>query len=183
MGGRRAPELTTMPNREQIGGDRAGTDHIGGTLGSDVAGAAVGKDIQNVSINLGDKTPGEIAQILAGLTRQSDRLQIAVYGDASVGAPGVVARLTKIDDLAAQMGALSKEMAELTRALLGDDRYKSVGLVQQVQQLTIINERRERWRQLSTWALAILAASQIAGWIAMWRIYVLYAAIAHGLGQ
>lgn len=154
-------------------------DRVEGTLGSNVAGAAVGQDIQQVSINLGDRSVGEIAQILADLTRRSDRLTIAVMGDAEIGAPGVVARLDKIDQLSQQFGSLAGEMAALSRALLGDSRYQSVGLVQQVQILTAVSERRERWRLISTWALGVLAISQIAQWVAVWQIYLLVV----GLGK
>lgn len=156
-------------------------DRIDGALGDDVRAGAVGKGINQNIINLGDKTPGEIAQILADLTRRSDRLQIAVLGDADIGAPGMVARLQRIDELTGKVDSLADDMGTLMRALLGDDRFQDMGLVKEVRILSASSERREWWRLVSTWALAILAISQIAQWVAVWRIYALYAALLHGL--
>lgn len=72
-------------------------DSIAGNLGENVSRSAVGKDIQQVSINLSDKTPSEIAEIVRQLAQRSDKFQIALMGDAELKIPGVVVRLNEID--------------------------------------------------------------------------------------
>lgn len=72
-------------------------DSIAGSLGENVSRSAVGKDIQQVSINLSDKTPSEIAEIVRQLAQKSERFQIALVGDSELGVPGVVFRLNDID--------------------------------------------------------------------------------------
>lgn len=94
----------------------AGGDGTAGTVG-DSSSASIGKDIQQVLINLGDKSPGEIANILRQLASKSDRLQIAVSGDAELGVPGVVASLNEIRNelrmLTERMAAMQAKQATL----------------------------------------------------------------------
>lgn len=67
---------------------RTGQDYIEGNLGSDAGSNAVGKDIQHVSVNLGDRSPQEAAAILRELNK-------AVFGDG-LGWDGVVRQLREL---------------------------------------------------------------------------------------
>ena len=88
----------------------------------------------------------------------------------------------QIGRLSEQIDRLSTEVTALTRALIGDQRYGSTGLVQQVKEMAESNVNRERWRQLSVWVLVLVATSQVAQWFLIWRIYVLYWAIVGAVG-
>ena len=88
----------------------------------------------------------------------------------------------QIRRLSEQIDRLSTEVTALTRALIGDQRYGSTGLVQQVKEMAETNVHRERWRQLSVGVLVLVATSQVAQWYLIWRIYVLYWAIVGAVG-
>lgn len=79
--------------------------------------------------------------------------------------------------LSEQIGHLTDELTALTRALIGDSRFGSIGLVQQVREMDELGKERERWRAISTWVLVALLASQVVqGWL-LWQVYQLYWAI------
>lgn len=79
-----------------------------------------------------------------------------------------------IRELSRQIESLTDELTALTRALIGDSRFGSTGLVQQVREMDALGKSRERWRVVSTWMLVALLASQIVqGWL-LWQVYELY---------
>ncbi len=82
-----------------------------------------------------------------------------------------------IRELSRQIEVLTHELTSLTHALIGDSRYGSIGLVQQVREMDAVAKSRERWRMISTWMLFALLLSQIIqGWL-LWQVYELYWAI------
>lgn len=83
--------------------------------------------------------------------------------------------------LGEQINRLSDDVTALTRALIGDVRYGSIGLVQQVKDMSETNVRRERWRQISTIVLALVAISQIVQWWLLYQVYALYWTIQQSL--
>lgn len=89
----------------------------------------------------------------------------------------------QIRRLAEQINRLSDDLTALTRALIGDSRFGATGLVQQVRAMSETNTRQERWRQMSVWALALVAVSQVAQWYLLWRVWELYWAIYAAVGQ
>jgi hypothetical protein len=80
----------------------------------------------------------------------------------------------EIRQLSNQIGALAVDVTALTHALVGDARYGSTGLVQQVREMDQTNRSRERWRMVSTWASVVLVVMQAVQWYFVWRIYDLY---------
>jgi hypothetical protein len=88
----------------------------------------------------------------------------------------------QIGELSRQIAALSVDVTALTRALIGDARYGSTGLVQQVAELSDDVQRRERWRQMNVAILVAVALSQIAQWWLIWRVYQLYWVIYQAVG-
>ena len=89
----------------------------------------------------------------------------------------------EIRQLANQISALASDVTALTRALIGDSRYGSTGLVQQVRDMDQTNKSRERWRMVSTWALVVLVVMQAIQWYFVWRIYDLYWVIYQAVGK
>ena len=79
-----------------------------------------------------------------------------------------------IRELAHQIESLATDVTALTRALIGDQRYGSTGLMQQVREMSDTNMRRERWRQISAFMLLLVAISQIVQWWLLYRVYELY---------
>lgn len=79
-----------------------------------------------------------------------------------------------IRELSHQIGTLADDVTALTRALVGDARYGSTGLIQQVREMSETNMRRERWRQISAFMLLLVAISQIVQWWLLYRVYELY---------
>ena len=88
----------------------------------------------------------------------------------------------QIDELSRQIAALAVDVTALTRALIGDARYGSTGLVQRVSELSEDVQRRERWRQINVGILVAVAISQIAQWWLIWRVYQLYWVIYQAVG-
>lgn len=87
-----------------------------------------------------------------------------------------------IRELSKQIESLTDELTALTRALIGDSRFGSIGLVQQVREMDELGKARERWRVISTWVLVALLASQVVqGWL-LWQVYALYWAIYQAVG-
>lgn len=79
-----------------------------------------------------------------------------------------------IRDLSHQIAALADDVTALTRALIGDPRYETTGLVQRVRELTDNGRQRERWRMISTWLLVVTVVMQAIQWWLLWRVYELY---------
>lgn len=73
-----------------------------------------------------------------------------------------------------QIRELSRQIAALTRALIGDPLYGSTGLVQNVEELKRTGQQRERWRIVSTWLLVVTVVAQMAQWWLLYRVYELY---------
>lgn len=92
-----------------------GQDYISGSLGKEAGANAVGKDIQHVSVNLGDRSPQEAAAILRQLNQ-------AVFGDG-LGWDGVVRQLRElqreVERLATQVTTLQNEMHTLKQQMSG----------------------------------------------------------------
>jgi len=79
-----------------------------------------------------------------------------------------------LQELSRQIESLTDELTALTRALIGDSRFGSTGLVQQVREMDQTGKARERWRVVSTWVLVLLLLSQLVqGWL-LWQVYALY---------
>jgi hypothetical protein len=80
----------------------------------------------------------------------------------------------QLGELSRQIATLADDVTALTRALIGDQRYGSTGLVQRVEELTRTGQQRERWRIVSTWLLVVTVVAQIAQWWLLYRVYELY---------
>ena len=78
-------------------------DTVSGDLGANVDRSAVGKGIQQINLQLGDKPIGEVVDLLR-------RLQTAVYGDMEAGMAGLVRRLELIQE---EVKELSTQMKSL----------------------------------------------------------------------
>lgn len=89
-------------------------DSIDGDFGAGVDRSAVGKGIQQVNLQLGDRSNADIVDLLR-------RLQTAVYGDMEAGMAGLVRRLELIQEevnkLTAQMTALQGKVGILEEQL------------------------------------------------------------------
>lgn len=92
----------------------SGRDLVSGTLGEEVDRAVVGKGIQQINLQLGDKSAAEVVDVLR-------RLQTAVYGDMEAGMAGLVRRLELIQEevkqLTAQMKSLQGKVVILEKQL------------------------------------------------------------------
>jgi hypothetical protein len=79
-----------------------------GTLGDDVDRAAVGSGIQQVNLQIGDKSMADLVDLLR-------RLQTAVYGDMEAGMAGLVRRLEliqgEVKELTAQVKTLQGKVS------------------------------------------------------------------------
>lgn len=80
-----------------------GKDLISGTLGNSVSDAAVGKDIQTVHIDFGNKSDAEVAAILA-------EMQSALFGNDRIGLAGL---MREIREMRQQMAALTEKVNRL----------------------------------------------------------------------
>jgi len=140
-------------------------DHIEGRMGDDVANAVVGKqnrqavDSYNTNESREQHTTATGGAVHIAMERLSEVSQ---------------RETDEIRQLSNQIGALAVDVTALTRALVGDSRYGSTGLVQQVREMDQTNKASERWRMASTWALVILVIMQAVQWYFVWRIYDLY---------
>lgn len=81
----------------------SGRDLVSGTLGDEVDRAVVGKGIQQINLQLGDKSTAEVVDVLR-------RLQTAVYGDMEAGMAGLVRRLELIQEEVKQLTAQMKSL-------------------------------------------------------------------------
>lgn len=124
-------------------------DYIAGALGDDAGRNAVGKDIQQLAGN-------QVHIAMERLSEVSER------------------ETDTIRDLSRQIAALADDVTALTRALIGDPRYETTGLVQRVRELTDNGRQRERWRMISTWLLVVTVVMQAVQWWLLWRVYELY---------
>lgn len=79
-------------------------DLVSGKLGAGVTDAAVGKDIQTVHIDFGNKSDAEVAAILA-------ELQSALFGNDRIGLAGLMKELREMRQ---QVAALSEKVNRLT---------------------------------------------------------------------
>lgn len=141
-------------------------DHIEGALGDNVSSGIVGKDIRS-TVDSYNKHEGNREQ---HTTATGGAVHIAMERLSEVSQR----ETDEIRQLSNQIGALAVDVTALTRALVGDSRYGSTGLVQQVREMDQTNKARERWRMASTWALVILVIMQAVQWYFVWRIYDLY---------
>jgi hypothetical protein len=80
----------------------------------------------------------------------------------------------QIRELSRQIATLADDVTALTRALIGDPRYDSTGLVQRVRELAETGKQRERWRIVSTWLLVVTVVMQAVQWWLLYRVYELY---------
>lgn len=92
----------------------SGQDSVYGSMGADVDRSAVGKGIQQVNLQLGDRSAAEVVDLLR-------RLQTAVYGDMEAGMAGLVRRLEliqeEVKELTAQMKTLQSKVGILEEQL------------------------------------------------------------------
>lgn len=153
-----------MPNTETGGGAHitgnasAGNDFVG--RDASTSRDAVGRDVVGHDVNHGN----------------SVHIAMERLSEASESGTAHIRRL------AVQIDRLSDDVTALTRALIGDARYGSTGLVQQVREMDDLGKSRERWRVTSTWVLVALLLSQIVqGWL-LWQVYALYWAIYQAVG-
>ena len=127
-------------------------DHTAGTIGEEGEGNAAGKGIQQVSVNLDDRSPAEAAQILRDLNR-------AVFGDG-LGWDGVVQQLRQIrrdvEVLARDVTALTNEVATLKNEL--------VNLKQQM------SDRTETSRQMQILLVVVAAGVGVLVLVALWPL-------------
>ena len=86
----------------------SGQDSVHGTMGADVDRSAVGKGIQQVNLQLGDRSTTDLLDLLR-------RLQTAVYGDMEAGMAGLVRRLEliqqEVKELTAQVKTLQGKVS------------------------------------------------------------------------
>ncbi len=91
----------------------SGNDTISGSIGRDGGGNAVGKGIQQVRVDLGDRSQRDVVDIL-------DQLNKAVFGDG-YNWEGVVHELRQIrrdmEQITAQMKTLQQEVSVLKEKL------------------------------------------------------------------
>lgn len=111
------PDYQSMLGAEDRGDmaeTQSGRDTVHGSLGSDVDRSAVGKGIQQVNLQVGDRALNDLMDLLR-------RLQTAVYGDMEAGMAGLVRRLELIQEevkaMAAQMKALQGKVGILEEQL------------------------------------------------------------------
>lgn len=127
-------------------------DYIAGELGPDGESNIVGKGVQQVSVNLGDRSPAEAAEILRQLNR-------AVFGDG-LGWDGVVQQLRQIrrdvEILARDVATLTTEVATLKQEL--------VNLKQQM------SDRTETSRQMQLLLAVVAGGVAILVIIALWPL-------------
>lgn len=85
-----------------------------GTMGDDVDRSAVGSGIQQVNLQIGDKSITDVIDLLR-------RLQTAVYGDMEAGMAGLVRRLEliqqEVKELTAQMKTLQGKVEVMEEQL------------------------------------------------------------------
>jgi hypothetical protein len=124
-------------------------DYIAGRIGENSERNAVGKDIQQLTGN---------------------QVHIAVERMAQASERGT----DQISELSRQIATLADDVTALTRALIGDQRYGSTGLVQKVAELAETGKQRERWRIVSTWLLVVTVIMQALQWWLLYRVYDLY---------
>ena len=145
-----------MPNTDTGGGP-----HIAGN-------ASVERDFVGRDSQIGRDAPGR--DVVGHDTNQGNSVHIAMERMTQVSERGT----DTIRELSHQIETLADDVTALTRALIGDARYGSTGLMQQVREMSEINMRRERWRQISAFMLLLVAISQIVQWWLLYRVYELY---------
>lgn len=99
-----------------------------------------------------------------------NQVHIAMERMAAVSERGT----DQIGELSRQIATLADDVTALTRALIGDQRYGSTGLVQRVAELAETGRQRERWRIVSTWLLVVTVVMQAVQWWLLYRVYDLY---------
>ena len=120
-------------------------DYIAGELGEEGAGNVVGKGVQSVSVNLGDRTPAEAAQILRDLNR-------AVFGDG-LGWDGVVQQLRQlrrdVEELTSKVTTLNHEVTQLKNQM---------------------SDRTETSRQMQILLVVVAAGVGVLVLVALWPL-------------
>lgn len=120
-------------------------DYIAGELGEEGAGNVVGEGVQSVSVNLGDRTPAEVAQILRDLNR-------AIFGDG-LGWDGVVQQLRQlrrdVEELTSKVTTLNHEVTQLKNQM---------------------SDRTETSRQMQILLVAVAAGVGVLVLVALWPL-------------
>lgn len=129
-------------------GDRL---HIAGNASAD--GDFVGRDAHIGRDNIGRDSVGRDA-----VGGNSVHIALERMAEVSQKETDQIGRLTE------QINQLSASVADLTRALIGDPRYGTTGLVQRVDEMAKSNERRDHWRQINILVLLLIALSEVAQW-------------------
>ena len=120
-------------------------DYIAGELGEEGAGNVVGEGVQSVSVNLGDRTPAEVAQILRDLNR-------AIFGDG-LGWDGVVQQLRQlrrdVEELTSKVTTLNHEVTQLKNQM---------------------SDRTETSRQMQILLVVVAAGVGVLVLVALWPL-------------
>lgn len=137
-------------------------DYIEGQIGKEAANSVVGKGVRQLIESPSESVGRDQAT--------GNSVHIAMERMTAVSEIGT----NTIRELSHQIQTLADDVTALTRALIGDQRYGSTGLMQQVREMSDTNMRRERWRQISAFMLLLVAISQIVQWWLLYRVYELY---------
>lgn len=70
-----------------------------------------------------------------------------------------------------RMERLANDVADLKRAMVGDERYGDVGIIRQVVAIRESDRRRERAHLINTFILSAVAVGQLIHTIAIWYLY------------
>jgi hypothetical protein len=121
-------------------------DHIAGDIGQEGDGVIVGKGVQSVRVDLGDRSPAEAAEILRQLNR-------AVFGDG-LGWDGVVQQLRQI----------RRDVEELTENVV-TLKQEVTTLKQQMQERTETSQQMQRLLTLIAVGVGVLVVFAVWAFI------------------
>lgn len=63
--------------------------------------------------------------------------------------------------------ALINTVADMKKALIGDEEYDRPGIIEQIQEMRASDQRRERWHAINSGILVVMMVGQVAHTIAL----------------
>jgi hypothetical protein len=77
-------------------------------------------------------------------------------------------RIAEADESALrQMTALINTVADMKKAMIGDEEYDRPGIIEQIQEMHASDQRRERWHVIDSGILVVMMVGQVAHTIAL----------------